>query len=265
MRLLVAADRDFRRVRVHRSVGELEEHVARALAARVEVIELEARQVGDEVRLPHVDLACVLQPVERAVVAFAVEVLRLAHALGKRAGIVEDEALVVIMIESERQVVRARQPCVFATRRVEDLVLAVERNREQRLRAPFERVLLAVGQPHRGRTIARQRIEERLVQVLHRRGLLAGLHFEHEIGAEVAPAVRVREAAARVVAVPLVGLERQQVMAEVEMHGDALLLDPVHVGIEEDARALGARDLFFRSFRHVLPRVDCWRARPAAA
>ncbi len=76
-------------MRVHRAVGKLEEHVARTFAARVEIVEFEACQVGDEIRLPHVDLARVLLAVERVVIAFAVEVLFLADALGKRNGLLK--------------------------------------------------------------------------------------------------------------------------------------------------------------------------------
>src|SRR5262249_45340239 len=53
-RLLITSRPDLPRMRMHRAVGQDERDIARALAARLEVVELEARQVVDEVGLPHI-------------------------------------------------------------------------------------------------------------------------------------------------------------------------------------------------------------------
>jgi aldehyde dehydrogenase (NAD+) len=50
---------------------------------------------------------------------------------------------------------------------------------------------------------------------------------------EVARAVRVREAALGLVAVPGAGLQFEQVVAEVQVDGDALALRPVSVGVDQ--------------------------------
>ena len=126
---------------------------------------------------------------------------------------------------------RARLPA----RTVEDLVGAVERHREQRFRLPLERALLAARQRHDGRAVAVEHVEERLVEMLDRRGLPARLDLDHVVGHEVAAAVRVAEAPARVVARPRAGLDREQVVAEVEMDRHALAVGPIHVGIEQVA------------------------------
>src|SRR5262245_20723931 len=76
VRLLVAACGDLRHMRVHRAVGEDEAHVHRSLAARFELVELEAREVVDEVRLPDVPSALAQAGRVGAVVAVAVEMLR---------------------------------------------------------------------------------------------------------------------------------------------------------------------------------------------
>ena len=110
VRLLVAAGRNFRGVRVHRAVGEDERHVLRALAALVEIVELEAREIVDEIGLPHVQRRDVHAAVEGGVFALPLEVLRHRGPLGKREGVVEDEIEIVIKVDRHRRVVGARQP-----------------------------------------------------------------------------------------------------------------------------------------------------------
>ena len=43
-----------------------------------------------------------------------------------------------------------------------------------------------------------------------------------------------RKAAARVVARPGSGLQGEQIMPEIKMDRDALILGPIHVGVEKD-------------------------------
>ena len=74
-----------------RAVGQHEATVGRALAARVELVELEVRQVGDEVRLPDVEGGDAGAAVDRHMLALALELVRLAEALGELERVVEDE------------------------------------------------------------------------------------------------------------------------------------------------------------------------------
>ena len=62
--------------------------------------------------------------------------------------------------------------------------------------------------------------------MLDRAGLGAGVHLDHIIGHEVTPAVSMGEAAARAVAVPWGGLQRQQIVAEIQMDGHAFPIRP---------------------------------------
>ena len=98
-------------MRVHRAVGENERDVAAAFAARFEVVELEAGEVVDEVRLPHVlRRRLVAAAVVRVVLAAALEMLFGAGALGELERVGEDEIEVVIEVDRQRRVVGARDP-----------------------------------------------------------------------------------------------------------------------------------------------------------
>ena len=85
--LLVGADRHLRDVGVHGAVGEHEHHVGAAGAALAPGLQLERRQVGDEVGLPHVAAGP-----HRDELAFAAEMVGRALPLGELILVVEDEA-----------------------------------------------------------------------------------------------------------------------------------------------------------------------------
>src|SRR5262245_61015603 len=133
-------------------------------------------------------------------IAVAFEMLALSGAVAEREGIVEDKIEIVIEIEGQGRVARARESCRLQPRIVEDLIGAVERYGEQRLGSPFEAAGLAIGQPHRRRTVSDQRIEEGLVEMLDRARLAPRRNLDDVIGHEVARAVGMGKAAARVVA-----------------------------------------------------------------
>lgn len=234
MSLLVPALRNLRHMRVHRSIREDETNIFRALAAFFEVIELEARKVGYEVGVPQVALDVVLGD-PGAVLALAFEVPLAAGSVGEGTGVVEDEVEVVEQVDRDRRVVRAGDPYRVLAAGVEHLVLTVERDREQGLGTPLEGSGLTVGQPYLGRSVTGQHVAEHLVQVLDRPGLFPGFHLKYVVGHEVASAVCVSEATARLVTVPGAGFELQQVMAEVEVDGDALAFGPVAVWIQQDS------------------------------
>ena len=63
--------------------------------------------------------------------------------------------------------------------------------------------------------------------------LPARRNLEHIVGHEVAAPVRVGEAAARVVAGPVARLQRQQIVAEIQMHRHAFPMRPSQIGIEQ--------------------------------
>src|SRR5438477_11349833 len=138
VRLLVATGRNLRDVCMHRSVREDETDVHRTLAARLELIELEAREVVNEVRLPHVADRTLAHHVVSTMIPLPFEMLRLSEPIGEGERIVEDEIEVVVEIERERRIARAGNARRLHSGIVEQLVPAIERNREQGLRAPFE-------------------------------------------------------------------------------------------------------------------------------
>src|SRR5438105_3803933 len=95
MRLLVAADRNLRDMRMHGSVRHCEGDIFRSLAAAFEIVKFEAAQIGDEVRFPGMRNGARIAAIEDFVFAVALEVLLLANPLGKGEGIVEDEIEIV--------------------------------------------------------------------------------------------------------------------------------------------------------------------------
>ena len=63
--------------------------------------------------------------------------------------------------------------------------------------------------------------------------LLARGDLDHVVAHEVAGAMREGKAATGVIAVPAAGLQRDQVMAKIEMNGDAFPFRPFAIGIEQ--------------------------------
>ena len=60
-----------------------------------------------------------------------------------------------------------------------------------------------------------------------RAGLRARVHLDDVIGHEVAPAMGMGEAAACVITIPGGGLQRQQIVAEIQMDGHAFPIRPI--------------------------------------
>src|SRR5205823_1751897 len=79
-------------------------------------------------------------------------------------------------------------------------------------------------------------------------------------GHEVAAAMAMGEAAARVVARPGLGLQRQQIMAEIDMDRDALAGGPIVVGLDQEPvlHAVGGGGEIVRH-RRVLTRLGSGR------
>src|SRR5687768_352703 len=107
-----------------RAIRQHEGAVARALAARVVLEQLEVLQAGNEARLPDVELGDIAT-VDRHMLALALPLVRLTEALGELVWIVKNEIAIVIEVERQRRVVGAGQADGFLSGAVEELVLAV--------------------------------------------------------------------------------------------------------------------------------------------
>jgi hypothetical protein len=70
--------------------------------------------------------------------------------------------------------------------------------------------------------------------MLDRACLGAGRNLDDIVGHEVAAPVRVREAAACVVAVPAAGLEREKIVPEIEMDRNPLAIGPIEIWIDKE-------------------------------
>src|SRR5581483_12474364 len=88
-----------------------------------------------------------------------------AETLAELERVVEDERLVVEEVHHDREIVRRREPRALAAARVEVAVAGVQRQREQALRAPFERVLAAVGGLDRRAAVAREDVDHFFIQM----------------------------------------------------------------------------------------------------
>ena len=77
--------------------------------------------------------------------------------------------------------------------------------------------------------------------MLYRARLLLSFDLQDIVGHEITTAMRVRKAAARIVAVPFLRLEGQQVVAKIKMDGNAFTGSPFHIWIEKIVR--GGRGL----------------------
>src|SRR5438067_8432680 len=175
VRFLVSAHRHLRGMGVHDALGEDEHHVGAAGAALLPGFQLEAGEIGDEVRLPHVAAGP-----HRDELAFAAEVFCRALALGKLRRVCEHERLVVEQVEHEREIGRGSQARALAAAQVEMLVAGVERQREQTLRSPFEAVLAPVVCFDRRVAVPGQDVDDLFKEVLLWRRLRAGRKVEHE-------------------------------------------------------------------------------------
>src|SRR4030095_11110400 len=107
MRLLVFARGNLRDMGVHGPIGKNKADVHRAFSSRLKLVQLEAREVMDEIRFPNVANAlaeaCRIGPV----IAITFKMLGHACPIGKGKGVVKDEIEIVIEIESDRAIMRA--------------------------------------------------------------------------------------------------------------------------------------------------------------
>ena len=190
-----------------------------------------AREVGDEIGLPHV----VAGP-HRDEVALAGEILVLAGARGELEIGVEHEALVMEGVHHQRQVGGGNEERALAPAAVEVAMPGVERDREQAARAPFEALLAAVGEFDLGRAGAFEDADHVLVEVALRRGRAARRQVEHEHVGEVAAALEMHRRRFDAGARPHRGLDLEEVDAVVLGDRQAFLLDPVEIGVDAVAR-----------------------------
>ena len=143
--LLVRGGRELRDVAVHRALGHGEADVPAAGAALLGLDQRQVDRVGDEVR---VEQQALLLALGREVVRLAVEALR--EVVGRA----EDEVDVVVEVDDRRGVGRRDEPRDLGARAVEVLVVGVQRDGEQRARAPLEGDLGAGVVPHLGGAVA---------------------------------------------------------------------------------------------------------------
>src|SRR3954452_22295951 len=136
---------------MHGSVGEHEHHIRAAGAAFCPGLEFEGREIGDEIRFPHVAARA-----HRYEFAFAAEMRGRTLALREFVRVVEDEGFVVEQIELETKFVDGGKPRALRTARIEMLVAGIERQREQALRTPLETMLAAVAGFNSGAAITGQ-------------------------------------------------------------------------------------------------------------
>src|SRR5215510_9439917 len=131
MCLLVFAGGNLRDVSVHGPIGKNKADVHRAFAACLKLVQLEAREVMDEIRFPHI--ANPLAEARRIgpVIAITFKMLGDAGPIGKRKGVVKHEIEIVIEIESDRTIMRAGKADWFQSGIVEDLILTIQRDGEQ--------------------------------------------------------------------------------------------------------------------------------------
>ncbi len=117
---------------------------------------------------------------------------------------------------------------------IEMLVAGVERQREQALRPPLERVLAAVARFHGGAAVAFEHIDHFLEKMFLRRGLCPGLEVEHEDRDEVAAALEIDDAALDAETRPMRGRALEEIDAEVLGDRHAFLLGPGDIRVEQE-------------------------------
>ena len=231
VRLLVGAGQDLRGVAAERAVGQDPADGRRAAAASLPRLELEVEDVGDEVGLPLV--AAGGQHVELAV---AGEIALLAMTLGEHRRVLEDELLVAVEVHDVLQVVRRDHPRRLDARAVEVLIARIERDREQRVRAPFEAVGAPVRGLDRGRAGSLEDVDDLLVDVVHRPRVCARRQLEREHRDVVVAALQAAHRAVHAVEVPRLDVDVHHVDAEILDDGHRLALAPLHEGVAQIVR-----------------------------
>ena len=160
-----AADGKFLNVAAVGRPGDAEAHDAHALSLHRIVVERKRVDVGHQVGLP---------AAHREPLVMAKKVRVVVEPVAKLKRIAEDELFVVKEIEQMRQVGPRQKTHRLVLGDVEVLVGDVERDREDRPRAPFESPLAALLVPHRRRAAAGHDVNESFVEVALRQGLARG-------------------------------------------------------------------------------------------
>ncbi len=106
-------------MRVHGAVGQNQGDVERPLAPRIHLVKLEVGQVVDEVGFPQSYRRDIGAAVHLEQIAFAIEMIGRTETLREGEVVVEDERLVVIEIQAQRQIVGAGQARRVPARTVE--------------------------------------------------------------------------------------------------------------------------------------------------
>ncbi len=190
VRLLVCSDRHLRGMSMHRAVRQDEFHVRAARAALLPGLELEGSEVGDEVRFPHMP-----SRTHRDEIALAAEEARAALTLREFAGVFEDEGLVAKKVEKQRQIGRHGKARALPAAAVEMAIARIERQGEEALRTPFETVGPTVARLDRRAAVAREHVDDLLVEMPLRRGLGASGEVDDEDGDEIAASLDVDDSA----------------------------------------------------------------------
>src|SRR5262249_13620226 len=112
---------------------------------------------------------------------------------------------------------------------------AVQRDREQALGSPLERVRAPAGVHHGRRSVAFQHIEHFLEAVLHLPSLSTRRNLIEEDRGVVAPAVQMNKGSACLRKAPRTGIQRQQIQSEAFVDRDALFGGPIPIGVQAES------------------------------
>ena len=137
--------------------------------------------------------------------------------LRKRKRMIEHEALVAEHVHEERQIVAADEPRRRAAGAVGEPEAGIEGRREQRARAPFERVRLALARLDAGAAVARQHVEHLVIEMAGPVGLRAGRNLDELQRQEIAAALQVQKRRTTTAAEPPPGRGRHPV--EIDRRG----------------------------------------------
>src|SRR6266498_4860348 len=162
--LLVSTHGEFRDMRAHGLLGEIELHIRAALAALTVVRKADGIRVWDEVG-GHEEAARDF--------AFAAEVAfgGRVEAVEERIVIIENKIHIVEQVHHETAIGHGEISRRLAAAGVEMLIVSVDGNSEQAARSPLEGVLLAVLLPHRSRAIAFGHVDHFFIEMFLRFGL----------------------------------------------------------------------------------------------
>ena len=189
--------------RVHRALGHVEADMAAAGAALGRGDQRDVDRVRHEIRRQQKAL----------LLALGAEIIRLAgEAVLEVVFGVEDEIDVLVEIDHRRRVGDGDVARRLLAGAVEMLVVAIERNREQRAVLPLEGDAGAGVVPHRGRAAAAQHQDHLLVELAVRDQALARRNFHHVAVVRGARGVVIEEHGIAAAARPGLELDGAQVL-----------------------------------------------------